>query len=238
MQRLNQEYEKGVANSHSWRIYKDNLRPFTLHVGCPKAHDEPEDNIKELRLFHSTQMPFFQKLQDDLQNQIKINDKQQEIITALVFRHLMENLPKPYNAQDGGPRDSTGRWQLFWEDAIKKENDDKSKGTHPLTHLHNYISGEPRVISNEKGKEGEITEESIKGGKGQVFKAGHDLYSMLSTSIHKYKCGGECSATAYAVRDDQWWETCRELFRALAPDEKNIKDGEVDWEAERERYLK
>lgn len=70
-----------------------------------------------------------------------------------------------------------------------------------------------------------------------MFRVGHDLFSTLSTSIHKYKCGGECSATAYAVRDDQW-ETCRELFRALAPDAKNIKDGEVDWEAERERYLK
>lgn len=38
-------------------------------------------------------MPFFQKLQDDLEAQIKLNAEQQEIITALVFRHLIEHLP-------------------------------------------------------------------------------------------------------------------------------------------------
>lgn len=46
MRCLKQKYETGVANSRSWHIYKDNLRAFALHVGCPKAHDEPEDNIK------------------------------------------------------------------------------------------------------------------------------------------------------------------------------------------------
>lgn len=231
MHRLKQKYENGVANSHSWCTYKDNIRAFTLHVGCPVAHDEPEENIKELRLFHAKQMPFFQKLQDDLQNQININSKQQEIITALSFRHLIEQLPEPRTRKEyGSSTKSTPRWHQFWDDAIKKEKEYilQGKGTHPLTALHNYMSGNQRMISDK----GEVMEGPKKNQPGQLYRYGRDLFATLSTSVHKYKEGGK---DAYTVRDDQWGEVCRQLLHALKP--VSYTDEEVDWEVERKRYL-
>lgn len=63
-------------------------------------------------------MPFFQKLQDDLEAQIKLNAERQEIITALVFRHLIEHLPpNPYK----NTTNATDRWLEFWKDAVIHE---------------------------------------------------------------------------------------------------------------------
>lgn len=173
------DFREGIARSHPWESYKRNLRASTYYVGCSKAHEEPGQNA-ELRLFHSTQMPFFQKLQDDLEAQTKLNDKQQEIITALVFRYLTEQLPpSPYK----GKTTSTDRWQEFWKDAIIKENADQTLGTHPLTSLHNELSGGKRVVD----ASGRITEKSKEGMKGNLYKTGENLFSTLSTNIHKYK---------------------------------------------------
>ena len=66
------------------------LTHYSLNL---QTHDDPLRNIAEMRKFHATQMPFFHRLQDQLQDQIKKNNEQQEIITALVFRHLLEHLP-------------------------------------------------------------------------------------------------------------------------------------------------
>ena len=109
------------------------MKKFTYAVGCPEAHDDPEPNIAELRKFHATRMPFFQKLQDDLKAQIKINAEQQEIITALVFRHLIEHLPpNPYKNRTN----ATDRWLEFWKDAVIHEFDHHPEN-HPLKGLVN-----------------------------------------------------------------------------------------------------
>lgn len=227
MKHLGQDDEEHLGNSYWWYIFTRNLRAFTLHVGCPRRHYEPCDNIKELRLFHSSQMPFFQKLQNDLQTQITLNNQQQEIITALVFRHLTEQLPGLGN---GG--NSTQRWQNFWKDAFRKEFTVQEENMHPLPGLLNKLCGEGKKnrVVNEKG---EIMEGVETGQKGQVFRIGQDLFGTLSTSIHMYKGGAKNS---YTVRDDQWGEQYRNLFRALKPTDFK-DDGEVNWEAERARYL-
>jgi len=239
MRDLKENFERSVEHSRLWHVYKTNLQAFTLHVGCLRVHDEPADNIAELRLFNATRMPFFQQLRDELRAEIIRNNKQQEIITALVFRHLIENLPAPYTEEgkeknEKRPKNATDRWQFFWDNAIKKENQDKNKKTHPhpLTSFHNHISGEKRAVD----PNGNITAASIKCAT-DVYISGKQLYSMLSTNIHKSKFGNDSSKTAYTVRDDQWGETYRGLLRALPPKEENIKDGEVDWEAERKKYL-
>lgn len=221
---LEDHYYEGLASSGPWSDYKRNLQAFTLHVGCPKSHDNPEENIAELRLFNSTQMPFFQKLQDDLKTQTDIINKQQEIITAVVFRHLIEQLPERTENEN-----STDAWQRFWTRAITREMEypKNMKHNHPLGHVHNILTGSLRV----KIVNGKVAD-SI-GRKGLLFQTGQDLFSTLSSCIHMYNgtTGGE-----YAVADGQWGTPCRELLRALAP--INFKDGRVDWVAERERYLK
>ena len=222
------EFDQAIENSRAWKRYKRNLRAFTYYVGCSTAHEEPEENLAELQLFYSTQMPFFKKLQDDLHTRIKLNGQQQEIITALVFRHLTEQLPpSPYK----GKTSSTDRWQEFWKDALIKENKDKHLGTHPLTNLHKSLSGDRRVVDARNA----ITSTSQEGAKGHLYRVGVELFSTLSTNIHKYNGGQGVNGGVYIVGDNQWGKTCRELLRTLVPIE--IKNGEVDWDAERKRYI-
>lgn len=75
------------------RVYDSNIKSFAYKVGCPEAHEGFQCNIAELWKFNATQMPIFQKLQDELQAKIKENNEQREIITGLVLRHLIEHLP-------------------------------------------------------------------------------------------------------------------------------------------------
>ncbi|KAH7086249.1 hypothetical protein FB567DRAFT_603108 [Paraphoma chrysanthemicola] len=199
-----EKFNEGLTRSSPWKLLTANLRDFAHYIGCPKAYDAPKGTIAAMRLFNSTQMPFFQKLQNDLEDQKRINNKQQEIITALVFRHLTESLPpQPYK----GHTDSTKRWQVFWTDAIKKESQDKALNTHPLTHVHNYFSGTKRVV----GASGQGTDKSQEGMKGNLYRAGEELFGTLSTNIHKYGKGGIKTLPVH------------------------FKDGEVDWDMDRTR---
>ena len=197
--------------------YKFSLRQFTKSVGCPKAHDEPEHNISELRRFNSAQMPFFAKIQSDLQAQIQENNNQKEIITALTFRHLLEKLP--HDKTRGGETTSTARWREFWEDAARKmignpHSNHPLQGVIPLNALTKKDIFSP-------------------GEKGHLFRTGCDLYGTLSKNIHGYKGGGR---NGYDVRDDQWGLAIRQILKALIPKEFD-PDGEVDWDKERARYL-
>lgn len=327
MDRLQTIYNDALAISEPWIIYKQCLRLFTLHVGCQEAHEGPRDNIQELRRHSAAQIPFFQNLQSNLQIQINLNNQQQEIITALAFRYLLEHISEPDSTtaliplaehpnatgsnkttetiENTGPTEATefiefaelfeptasmnttepkkpvepteamkpieltettetttfptpevpksskdvkktqkpnnprkapttatAKWQLFWNEALIKESeynaDPDKKGTHPLSDLIKYI-GKPRVVGKgQKSSAGPSVQ------KDHVYLMGQELYALLSTNIHRY-CNN--SNDAYEVRKDQWGTVCREILRALTPDPKNVKDGEVDWAAERKRYL-
>lgn len=205
--------------------FSRSIRGLANHVGCPRAHDsDAELNLTELRRFNSTQVPFLAKLQNDLLDKIFLIDKQQEIITALVFRHLIENLPDP--KVPGVP--ATERWKDFWKAAVIKETQNQKNGTvgHPLESLGFKQS----IVSVDNGNS-DVTEQSTKGQKGLPYKIGAELYGLLSTNIHAYKN----AKSNYQVRDDQWGEVTRQILKALIP--KNFDTyGEVDWAAERLRY--
>lgn len=219
----------GMLRDKKWTSYKRKLREFTYQVGCAKAHEDPKKNIAELRFFQSTQMPYVAKLQGDLQDQIRLNTQQREIITALVFRYLIENLPpNPYKLKTN----ATDRWQAFWKDMFIKQYKD-SIGGHPIEGLIN------KGIVESRNGQYDITDHSSSGGKGLKYRTGRYLYSTLSTTIHEYEGGGE---GGYIVGDDQWGPPIRAVLRALIPknfitDKKAGNFGEVDWAAERDRYV-
>ena len=206
-------------------FYNSNIKTFTYKVGCPEAHDDPERNIAELRKFHSSQMPVFKhllddlkQLQDEFKEQTKLNSEQQEIITALVFRHLLENLP-PEQTKSGN-KDSTHRWREFWEDAARHE----LRNPNPNHLLHGLMP--PDAITKQHG-------DFSDGKKGLTFRTGRDLFGTLSSNIHKYK-GGRREGYDI-VRKDQWGVETREILVRLIP-EKFDGVGEVEWGEERKRY--
>ena len=97
--------------------YKRKVQTFVRQVGCAKIHDEPAENIAELRLFPSTTIGYFAKLQDQyLKTELEVM-KLRHYISALEFRNLLENLTHPcqpgtpYSDPNSGPR-----WMHFWEE--------------------------------------------------------------------------------------------------------------------------
>jgi hypothetical protein len=216
--------------------YNHNIKGLLYKVGCPEAHEDLWLNIAELRKFHATQMPFFQKLQDDLQAQIKLNNQQQEIITALVFRHLIESLPpNPYKNKTS----STDRWLAFWEDAVR--NASENPADHPLKDLINErVFGklgtpvvDPSGRSVTRDFKGPIDE---LGEKAQSYRWGKDLFGILSKSIYAYEAKDK---GGYEVGRGHWAKGYRDILGRLKPIEYD-GDGDisvVNWERERSRYV-
>ena len=183
-------------------IYDTNIKNFTYEVGYPEAHTDPQRNVAELRKFHATQMPFFQKLQTDLQAQIRMNNEQREIITGLVFRHLIEHLPpNPYKNKTN----ATDRWLAFWEDAVRTEY--VRPRDHPLRGLVNEkvfprlsnslvdSSTQQPVTRNSTGKS--VDRDFVRGTidevgeKAQMYRLGKELFGIMSKNIHAYEAKGE-----------------------------------------------
>lgn len=218
-----------MKRAHVWIDYTKKVQSFVRQVGCAKIHDGPEENIAELRLFHSTTIGYFAKLQDQyLKKEIEVK-KLRHHITALEFRYLLEHLPDIKLHQDAGPR-----WMRFWENALNDEADNYLNGT---TRVPDHALESIVEKRNPKRKFKDQTTGTMKihtkGTKGYLHITGENLYSILSDEIHRYR-GGE-----YEVGDDDGWtEVVTEVLRALKPLEASIdaKTREVDWAAERRRY--
>lgn len=217
--RLMMRAYKNIQYADNWKLYKSNLKAFVHHMGCARAHDDPEENISELRLFLSNSMPFIAQLQKDLQEQIEINKKQQEMITALTFRHLLEHLPPSTYTQ----KDASANWKKFWMDMVMKElenkrNNPRAVSGHPLEGLvtdWRIMNPIPRVAAST------ITHTTALGMKGNVWRAGDELYATLSTNIHKYM-------GAFVVRDDQFGRMNRDIMNALLRINFDRETGGID----------
>jgi hypothetical protein len=222
---IEDEYNECISTSEELSYFNRSIRGLANHVGCPKSHAEfARLNLQELRRFNSTQVPFLAKLQNDLRDEMALTAKQQEIITALVFRHLLENLPDPalYKGE------ATDRWKKFWKANVINEINQRNSttsGHHPLGSL----AMDPKIVDSSAG---DITPTSTTGKKGVPYKIGSELYGLLSTNIHEYRANAREN---YQVRNDQWGESIRKILKALAPQNFD-PDGEVDWAAERARY--
>jgi hypothetical protein len=215
--------------------FKTKLRSFVYQVGCARVHEEPEENIAELRLFHSTTIGYFAKLQDQYVKKKLEVQKLRHYISALEFRHLLEHLTPP--CEPGTPfwqPNSGPRWMQFWEEAL---HDEFRKHAHPTLPIDPALTPIVEARNPRRGTTDATTgEKRIHkiGQNGQLYRTGMELYGILSDEIHGFP------ATEFSVEDDDGWTILvTEMLRALKPLDANINHatGEVDWEEERKRYL-
>lgn len=113
------EFEKVIWHSYnhfsrhnSWEVHKNQIREICLKSGSPIPHDEPLENVAELRRHLAHRNDYYKtiaKLNKDL-------DIQQRIITNLSFRHLLESLPGP---KKDSKQDDKSHWDRFWGQAFQ-----------------------------------------------------------------------------------------------------------------------
>lgn len=213
-----------------WVDYSRKVRSFVHQVGCANIHDKPEENIAELRLFYSTTIGYFAKLQDQyLKKQLEVK-KLRHLITALEFRHIVENLTPPRQPGTHWSNSAYGpRWEKFWEEALEHEyaqfgTQNQWASDHPLKNI--LAARNPKRGSVDNTGARKINKE---GKNGQVYWTGKHLHGTLSDEIHHFRQG------FMVEEDDGWTKLVTDVLRTLQP--KNFKDGEVDWVAERNRYL-
>lgn len=193
-------------------------------------------------------MPFFHKLQTDLQAQIKLNNEQREVITGLVFRHLVEHLPpNPYKNKTN----ATDRWLAFWEDAVRTEY--VRSEDHPLKGLVKEkvfpLLSDPLVESSSKqpftrNSTGQsVDRDFVKGTidevgeKAQMYRLGKELFGIMSKNVHAYTTNGK---EGYKIGSDHWGKGVRDILERLVPVEYDRDDDNndvVNWERERLRYV-
>jgi hypothetical protein len=218
-----------IKKGHILFQHKQRLRKFVSQVGCPTDYPEPKDNINELRLFLSTTMGHFAKLQDQyLEMQLEVR-RLRHYISALQFRYLLEHLPDPQLGNSAGPR-----WEEFWRRSLQYEADNNSTNPpalpdHVLKDLVDRRN--PARLQGTPGN-GQRTIHTS-GQKGFLYMKGNALYTSLSDEIHRYSYG------EYDIEDsDGWQKVITEILRALKPLDVNINRDthEVNWAAERARY--
>ena len=233
-----------------WMNYGQMIKAFARQVGCAKSHETPDDNIDELRLFHSTTIGYFSELQAKyLEKELKLKELRRQI-TALEFRHLMEHLPDPVLGPHAGPR-----WTKFWVKALEDE-----KASHEARNAHEAKTKALKVeLADSEGHEDQevkkkgleeartrdrkhaLTDimedrnpdrnlEEVTGQSGTVPIEGARLYNKFSDEIHRYR------GTEYRVGEPGDWDVAiSDLLKALKPE--NVQEnGDVDWIKERKRY--
>jgi hypothetical protein len=229
---------RGLPNIPAWLEYKQKVRDFVRQVGCAKVHDIPPENIAELRLFYSTTIGYFARLQEQyLSKELEVK-RLRHHITALEFRSLLENLTPPckpgdpvWNNPNSGPR-----WMTFWERALMEEYD-RSANPAQVTANQKVVHALKQVVDSRNPKRGYqqngVTVIHTDGLNGQLYRTGKDLYGTLSDEIHRFK------GKKFEVEDDDGWTILvGDALRALKPLDANIDaHGVVDWQEERKRYL-
>ena len=234
-----------------WRNYEQMIKAFVRQVGCAKYHKTPEENIAELRLFHSTTIGYFSELQAKyFKTELKLKEFRRQI-TALEFRHLMEHLPDPNLDPHAGPR-----WTNFWDKALKDEaashearNAQEAKIKALKEELADSERHEDQVLKKKELEEArkrdrkhaltdimddrnpDRTHEDVTTQNATVAIEGARLYNKLSDEIHRYR------GTEYRVGEPGDWDVAiSDILNALQPE--NFKqNGDVDWIKERKRYI-
>ena len=138
--------------------------------------------------------------------------QQRRIIEDLSYRHIMENIIDPGKWTGNYASD----WRTFWDDAVNSANSVQNraprKPSSPLVGLINQFGA---------------------GNVGMIKGTGGAMYGAISTNIHHYGAATNGIYRLQCQRDMM----PEEIMKALAPPTKNIQNNEVNWNAERTRFI-
>ena len=96
-----------------WYVFQKNLQHFVSLVTSKKGYFKVEENLQTLEATNENRMRYVAIMQQTIQQLNTTIREQQQVITALKFRYLLENLPGPAYADI----DKFGeRWKKFWVD--------------------------------------------------------------------------------------------------------------------------
>ncbi|KAF2107776.1 hypothetical protein BDV96DRAFT_653559 [Lophiotrema nucula] len=213
----------------AWQTVVNDVRLFCLAAGAEEASStNPLTSIEHLRIATSRQFAYTADLHKTIGNLNRQIAKQQRMITALRYRHIMENLIKDLQSKESATR----RWNSFLTStndyykewfASKSEDEKKVLGTidksqkHPL---HDFIT-------KYGNKAGFVIDNGI-----QTMT--RDLYGTLSRTIHDHPLE---KADLFAIYDTQYDPMQIDFMRALEPEHwDNEAFGEVKWEQEQSRF--
>jgi hypothetical protein len=199
---------KSTINDPVWRSLRHGVRSLCLAAGSPIAHDDPFENILELRKTISRQLVYTV----DLHNKIsELNGqiiRQQRMITALAFRSVLENLSKTSKGSQ-----PTDKWKHFWQ---------SKKSRYEALHKDGVPSSEPHPFATFWSKY----------PARDVNTMAEDLYQTLSRTIHNFRSHGH---DQYFAGDGQYDPVQADFMMALRPTMQDA-DGDIDWALERKRY--
>ena len=161
------------------------------------------------------------QLQGFIQKQNITIQRQEQVITALRFRNLMEHLPGP---KDNLKETGTARWKRFWTESLESTLENR---TGPLFKLMEESLS--YVDKQKNGSWGDKLKWLCKNAP--ETKRANALYGMLSSVIHNYKDGEfEINELTYHPDDIA-------ILKCFIPDPDYIEKGEVKWDEMREEYL-
>lgn len=235
-----------VWASPMWLILGRNLSSLADLVGVAAVRwcfaDTGSPRILRAFADHAAQQrPDLDRVQRFLHEQAAVIQRQEQVITALRFRHLLENLPDERCTGNN----STARWREFWKRAVRTAWENRGDPT-PRSPLDKLLREQfakvdkPAKLKTEEELIAKVeTTAKLKIEKEQLAKVldwvtakrADSLYGILSQVIHGYQDG------RFIVNPQSYSPDDIAILGALIPEDGNIEDGEVVWERERERYL-
>lgn len=217
--------------SSHWRQLWANIYKLGLLVGAkmpePQISASPPAICNALQAVVDGQGPVVNRMLALLEERHNIIHQQQQIITALQFRHLLENISP-------GTGSATDRWQDFWTRAVQKAYDEAiatppgpPAGT-PASPLAVLLTDE---LVNKAKRQTQTDPVQFLVEHNRFCPTARALYGNLSGSIHQY------ATEQFYVNPQNFSSHDARLMECLMPVEANLEDGYVNWDKERKRFI-
>ena len=237
---LSTDGPRGLSKSIYWKKVGDNLCSLGLLVGAnvPREPGEikPKSIVAALRAAADNQGHATKVMLARLEKQNNTIRKQQQAITALQFRHVLEMVPGGGSAPPYGQ--ATSKWQKFWDNAVAEVYKAYTQGSatsrSPLADLMEDQFRKAQRMKHDKGtpKATAFTLQEQIGwlkNESEISQRAHALYGTLSAVIHEY------GSAEFSVDSLSFSPGDEKLLQAIRPDK--IVDGAVDWVKEKGRYV-
>ncbi|CAG8954806.1 hypothetical protein HYFRA_00004731 [Hymenoscyphus fraxineus] len=159
---------RAVSRDDRWEKLKDEVREICVKSGSPIPHDDPLENIAELRKHLDRHHNYYTTIYE-LNKQLEF---QQRIITNVSFRHLLESLPGPNkDKKRGGDRE---RWDRFWGSAIQLAEFEKDRDLDETN--REFEEAWKRERKDVKRQEKEVQEHHGHAGSAPKHLNGHSKF--------------------------------------------------------------